>query len=175
MNKSKKSKKRLKKKSHNKLLMTLALLVAIFVLLAGYLYLTRTQAVAPDMIGQSSDTTQSTPEPAFVPYNATFQIVINGETRTFTDPRYHNKSADVYIAPEGSRQVQVTVTKPDITWGNLFATLPMSVTPDCIVTGTNQTFCTNGSRRLRFYINDVETPSALTTVIEPNSQLKVVY
>lgn len=119
--------------------------------------------------------TQATPEAAFAPYTASFQIIINGETRTFTDPRYHNKSSDVYISPEGSRQVQITVTKPNITWGDLFETLPMSVDTNCIVTGTKQTFCNNQSQQLRFYINNVESPNALDTVIESSSQLKVAY
>lgn len=148
--------------------------MAIILSIAGYLYLTRAKTTAPASTNQN--TTQPTKsETVFSPYTASFQIVINGETRTFTDPRYHNKSTDVYITPEGSRIVQITVTKPNITWGDLFTTLPMSVTPECIVTGTNQTFCTNATKQLRFYINDVENTSALTTVIEPNSQLKVTY
>lgn len=177
MKKSKKSKKQLKKQNYNKLIIALIVFFTILIVLAGYLNLTRSQATAP----KSSDDTdqivtqEPTPEPAFVPYNATFQIVIDGETRTFTDPRYHNKSADVYITPEGSRQVQITVAQPNITWGILFATLPMSVTKDCIVTGTQQTFCSNASKQLRFYINGVESPDALITVIEPSSQLKIVY
>lgn len=163
-----------KKRRYNKLLIIVVVCIAIASVLAGYLYLTRSKVTAPDNTSQTA-TQQPTPAPAFAPYTASFQIIINGETRVFTDPRYHNKSAEVYISPEGSRIVQITVAKPNITWGILFATLPMSVTPDCIVTGTSQTFCSNATRKLRFYINDVESPDALITVIEPNSQLKVVY
>lgn len=157
----------------NKIVIILLTAVAIIVAIFGYLYITKSEVTAP----QSNEMTneQSAPEQVFASYTASFQIIINGETRTFTDPRYHNKSADVYISPEGSRIVQITVTKPNITWGDLFKTLPMSVDTNCIVTGTNQTFCTNASRKLRFYINDVETPDALTTTIGPNSRLKIVY
>ena len=169
----KKAKKHQKQRS-NKVLIIVVVCIAIVVALAGYLYLTISKVSAPDNSSQTA-AQQPTPEAAFAPYKASFQIIINDETRIFTDPRYHNKSAEVYIPPEGSRQVQVVVTKPNITWGILFATLPMSLTKDCIVTGTQQTFCSNASKQLRFYINDVESPDALITVIEPNSQLKVVY
>lgn len=151
------------------------MVVFVFIIIAvfGYLYLTRAKTTAPASTTQN--TSQSTPAPVFSPYTASFQIVINGETRTFTDPRYHNKSADVYIPPEGSGQVQVVVAKTNITWGDLFTTLPMSVDTKCIVTGTKQTFCTNATQQLRFYINGIESPNALTTIIEPDSQLKIVY
>lgn len=166
--------KNTKKSHHNRLIIALVICVAIATILAGYLYLTRSKVSAPDSTSQTSSQL-STPEPVFSPYTASFQVIINGETRTFTDPRYHNQSADVYISPEGSRQVQITVTKPNITWGDLFKTLPMSVDTNCIVTGTKQTFCSNQSQQLRFYIDNVESPNALTTVIEPSSQLKIVY
>ncbi len=165
--------KNAKKRRSNKYLVAFAIFVSIIIVLAGYLYLTRAKTTAPASTSQNNS--QPTTVPVFTPYTATFQIIINGETRIFTDPRYHNKSADVYIPPEGSSQVQVVVTKPNITWGDLFTTLPMSVDTKCIVTGTKQTFCTNSAQQLRFYINGVESPNALTTVIEPNSQLKIVY
>ncbi len=163
-----------KKRLSNKLLIAVAMIVSIIIIIAGYLYLTRSKTTAP------ASTTQNSSQPikaetVFTPYTASFQIVINGETRTFTDPRYHNKSADVYIAPEGSSQVQVVVAKPNITWGDLFKTLPMSVDTNCIVTGTKQTFCSNATKQLQFYINGVESPNALTADIEPGSQLKIVY
>lgn len=165
--------KKYQKQHKLKILVFALICIVIIVVSIGYLYITKSEVTAP----QSNEMTneQSAPEQVFASYTASFQIIINGETRTFTDPRYHNKSADVYISPEGSRIVQITVTKPNITWGDLFKTLPMSVDTNCIVTGTNQTFCTNASRKLRFYINDVETPDALTTTIGPNSRLKIVY
>lgn len=123
----------------------------------------------------NTDTTNSISEQKFSPYSASFQIIINGETRTFTDSRYHNKSEVVYIPPEGSRQVQVVVTQPNVSWADLFNTLPMKLSQECIVTGTKQTFCNNDSAQLHFYINGVETPNALSMVIAPDSQLKVVY
>jgi len=47
-----------------------------------------------------------------------------------------------------------------------------------LVTGTKQTFCssdTDPKKRLRFFINDIETPEALDLQIQAGDRLRVTY
>ena len=115
----------------------------------------------------------TSPPPHPINFTARFEIYTNGTKRIFTDPRYHNKSADVYL--EGSDSSLIHVTKTSVTWADFFATLPMSLKKDCLVTGTKQTFCTNETSVLKFFINGVETPDASEKEIQPNDELRVEY
>lgn len=121
--------------------------------------------------------TESTPSPVTkisdVEIIATFKIVTNGTVRIFSDSKYHNLSKDVYITSQNPNTIEVK--KESVTWEDFFKTLPMSLDKNCLVTGTKQTFCTNKSKKLFFYINDVETPNALDNVINKNDHLLVEY
>lgn len=84
---------------------------------------------------------------------ATFAIYTNGTFRIFTASRYHNLSKDVFISSDSPNTIRIK--KLDITWNDFFKTLPMSLTHDCLTTGTQQVFCTNQNSVLKFYLNGV--------------------
>lgn len=107
-----------------------------------------------------------------VNYTASFMIFTNGTQRIFTDPRYHNLSPEVYLEPTNSHIIHVKTT---VTWNEFFKTLPMSLTKDCLVTGTKQTFCTNKNETLKFYINGRPENNALDMIIKPNDWLLVSF
>lgn len=86
---------------------------------------------------------------------------------------YHNLSPDVYI--ESSNPNIVQVKKVDITWNDFFKTLPMSLSRDCLTTGTGQTFCTEGTQTLKFYLNGQLDADALDKKISAGDQLLVSY
>jgi cytochrome c-type biogenesis protein len=104
---------------------------------------------------------------------AQFEIHTHGTKRTFTDKKYHQRSTEVYIELPDPHVVHVK--KAGTTWGEFFATLPMSLTKDCLTTGTGQKFCSSDNQQLRFWINEVETANALELEIQSNDMLKVVY
>ena len=106
-------------------------------------------------------------------FSASFNIITNGTTRIFTDPKYHNQSDDVYI--ESSSPNTVRVKKTGIAWNDFFKTLPMKLTKECLTTGTGQTFCTNENQTLRFVLNGIEAPDALDFEIKPNDKLEIIY
>lgn len=108
-----------------------------------------------------------------VSFGANFEIYTNGTKRIFTDGKYHNLSPDVFI--EASAPNIVQVRKPGVTWTNFFETLPMSLTKDCLVTGTKQTFCTDATGELKFYLNDNEDKDALDRQINESDRLLVKY
>ncbi len=108
-----------------------------------------------------------------VDFSASFAIFTNGTFRIFTAPMYHNLSPDVFI--ESSTPNTVRVKKSGTTWSNFFATLPFSLNSQCLVTGTKQTFCTNESGSLKFYINGIRDDSALTKEIGDGDKLLVTY
>lgn len=106
-------------------------------------------------------------------FTASFDIYTLGTKRIFTDSRYHDLSEKVYIPADSPEMV--IVTDPSSTWSDLFESLPMSLSEECLTTGTNQTFCTNDTYRLRFFINDNEDPGVLDKQIKEGDSLKVTY
>ena len=104
---------------------------------------------------------------------ASFAIFTNGTFRIFTAAMYHNRSGDVFI--EASNPNIVNVKKKGLTWGNFFKTLPMELTNECLITGTKQTFCTNDSQTLKFYINGKLDINALEKKIKEGDKLLVSY
>lgn len=104
---------------------------------------------------------------------ASFIIFTNGTLRIFTDPRYHNKTEDLYIDPSSTNTV--VVKRPNATWGDFFKTLPMQLTEDCLTTGTGQKFCNNSQNKLKFYINGQEAGDFLTRKINANDKVLISY
>lgn len=114
-----------------------------------------------------------TPQPTPTNHTAKFLIYTNGTERVFSDSRYHNLSTDLFIASDSPNLIQVK--KPNITWGDFFNSLPMELTPDCLTTGTKQTFCTKGNMTLKFYINGERVSNFLNRVINPNDRALVSF
>lgn len=106
-------------------------------------------------------------------FTASFEIYTNGTKRVFTAAMYHNQSSDVYI--QNSNPSTVYVKKDGVTWKNFFDTLPFSLTKECLVTGTKQTFCNTETKRLRFFLNDTEVPEALDLKIQPGDFLRITF
>lgn len=108
-----------------------------------------------------------------VNFTALFEIYTNGTKRIFTEPKYHHQSSDVYIeTPDPSI---IHIKKLGTTWDEFFKTLPFSLTKECLVTGTKQTFCSNETKKLRFFLNGVEKQDALDYEIKENDTLKITY
>lgn len=121
---------------------------------------------------QVEDPTNS-PKPTFTNFTASFEIFTNGTKRIFTATMYHDQSDAVYI--QSTDPSVVYVAQSGITWDDFFKTLPFSLTKECLVTGTKQTFCSNEIQKLRFYINEIEQPNTLELEIRPNDELRVEY
>lgn len=106
-------------------------------------------------------------------FTARFEIYTNGTRRTFAQPMYHRLSEDVYIdLPDPSI---VHVSRAGTTWGDFFATLPLTLTPTCLTTGSGDTYCTDDAGKLNFSLNDVEAPDALTQTIKADDVLIISY
>lgn len=154
------------------LIITLVILVIGAISMFAYnrrapeLQLTQAEPVVAEM-------TPTTNTPEQTDYTASFGIVTNGTQRIFTSETYHHQSPDVYIElPDPSI---VYVKAPNITWDMFFKTLPFTVEKDCLITGTKQTFCSNESGTLRFFVNEVEDPNTLDRVIQPDDVLEIRY
>lgn len=104
---------------------------------------------------------------------ATFEIYTNGTPRTFSAAMYHNLSDEVYI--EAINLNLVHIKKQGITWDDFFKTLPFSLDENCLTTGTGQTFCTNQTKALKFYLNSELNQNALDRVINENDELIIRY
>lgn len=127
-------------------------------------------AISPTpMITQTQNSSSPTPSEI----TATFVIYTNNTKRVFTDSKYHGLSENVYLIADNPEQVHVK--KAGTTWEEFFATLPMKLSKTCLTTGTNQTFCTNESSSLKFFINGQVDRDALDKVIRQGDKLIVSY
>ena len=154
-----------------KFILILMLVIALVAVISWY-WLSNNTTVPATMT-----TTTSTPVPSKraepTDFTASFEIYTNGTKRIFTQAMYHQQSPDVFIQnPDPSI---VYVKKGGITWAEFFNTLPFSLTKDCLVTGTKQTFCTNEQQKLQFFLNTKENPDALDMEIQPKDHLRVTY
>lgn len=112
--------------------------------------------------------------PQTVERKASFAIFTNGTLRIFSDPKYHRQSNDVYI--ENSQAPNVIIVKKEgITWGDFFKTLPMSLSSECLTTGTGQSFCNGEAGTLSFYINGERVSNALDIEISNEDRLLVSF
>lgn len=132
-----------------------------------------TPVTAPIASPLDSVELSTTPIPLPTTFTARFEVVTNGTKRIFTEGKYHNQSTDVYIEKPDPHLIYVK--KPEVTWNDFFSTLPFSLTKECLVTGTNQPFCTTETKKLHFYLNGEEAPDALDAVISPDDFLRVEY
>lgn len=147
--------------------------ITIFLFQQNYpenLPLTRNQPSETPTVTQTST---ETPPQELTDAKASFAIFTNGTVRIFTSPSYHNLSPDVYI--ESPNPNIVNIKKSGTTWDAFFKTLPMTLTHDCLTTGTGQTFCNNPTQTLKFYLNGKLHTNALDQPIINGDQLLVSY
>lgn len=137
--------------------------IAIIILIFAFTLLNK-----PQTSQVSAPTPASTPE--VINITASFTIITDNITRSFKDPKYHNKSPDVYITADDPTLVHVT--KKGITWDDFFKTLPMKLTKDCLITGDGETLC-DGS--LKFFLNDVEDQNLLDREIKEGDKALIKF
>lgn len=148
----------------------MVLIVLISIFLIGVFYFVNSAKIKQKSNNQLQSPTTSSEN---VDYKASFTIYTNGTFRIFSASMYHNLSKDVYI--EASNPNLVNVKKANASWRDFFATLPMKLDENCLITGTKQTFCTNDKYVLQFYLNGEKDQSALDQPIKPGDKLLVIY
>ena len=151
-----------------KVIVLLSFSVSILVI-GLYFLIVQPQFMRKPTIRTTNQVLTSPTPTAFKPFTAKFEIYTNELKRDFSDSRYHNKSAEIYI--ESSNPEVIHVKKDKLTWSDFFNTLPMKVTNQCLTTGTGQVFCSNEKGKLRFFLNEIETPIALKMIVSPNDFL----
>lgn len=140
------------------------------IMLIGLFYVaSKPKDMSPPSISLPSSAQPSTKE---VNIKANFAIITDNITRSFKNPKYHNKSADVYIQ-ENDPSI-VYVKKLGVTWADFFNTLPMKLTNDCLVTGDGEKLC-QATGSLRFYLNDVEEANLLDQEIKDGNKILIKY
>lgn len=160
----------------NKKLITISIIIIVSI--TGIIYLrnytsSQKQENTPTLNEVAQPTPQLEEANETTDFTATFEIYTHGTRRIFTASMYHDQSQDVFITNPNPNVVNVK--KAEVTWNDFFKTLPFSLTKECLVTGNNETYCTNNAAKLSFYINDEETPDALERPIYPSDKLVVLY
>lgn len=156
------------------MLILLAIAILVFSMSGVLIYRTSSSAQS---VAQKSEIVSlpasSTPSSQATDFTASFEISTNGTKRIFTQAMYHHQSPDVYI--ENSDPSIIHIKKTEVTWNDFFKTLPFSLTKNCLITGTKQKFCSTETKKLRFFLNEVETPNALENKIKPSDHFEVTY
>lgn len=152
------------------LLTVIAIVVPILVGLSFIIFKPSPPQTTPQPI---SPTVQPTNEPKTLEIKATFKIVTDRITRNFSNPKYHKRSADVFIQADDPSIIYVK--KSGITWQNFFDTLPMKLTKECLTTGDGETFCNQKGGSLKFYLNNIEDQDLLDKEIKEKDQILVKF
>ena len=150
----------------------IAILTVTLAVLGGYLLFAKSQ------INQNptSTTVITSPQPSDqekVDVKASFKIITNGTVRSFTNPKYHNRSTDVFITADDPSLVHVT--KTGATWDDFFKTLPMKLTKECLTTGDGETFCDKKDGSLKFYLNDIADKDLLDKEIKQGDRILIKF
>lgn len=156
------------------------LLMLALVLIGSSVLIVRTRSEQTTTPPKSSLSPTSTPEPETVDpdligvdISATFTIITDDITRSFKAAKYHNQSQDVFIT--AADPTIVHVKKGRITWADFFATLPMKLTKECLITGDGETFCDGKQGTLRFYLNNVEEKNLLDKEIHDGDVILINF
>lgn len=154
---------------------TLIAASALILIVSGvFLWNLSNEKVESGKMAAPSPTAQAqTTQPKEVDIQATFQIVTGSITRNFSNPKYHLQSPDVFIQKDNPAVVHVK--KTGITWSDFFATLPMKLTKDCLITGDGETLCTENGKTLKFYLNENEEPDLLDKEIKNGDKILIKY
>ena len=150
-------------------------IIVILISLTGFIIFSKKQIVSqssPSIIRPSIKATDLSLSP-ITDIRSSFAIFTNGTFRIFTASMYHNLSQDVYIDASNPNIVQVK--KSGTTWNGFFSTLPFKLTPECLTTGTNESFCNGSTGALQFYINGVKYDNALEQEINDGDKLLVTF
>lgn len=144
--------------------------VILVVIGAGVFLLKPDTATAPAELPESQ--TAET-EPQNINITASFTIITDGVTRSFVNAKYHNQSGDVFITADDPTQVHVV--KTGIKWSDFFATLPMKVSKDCLITGDGEALCNGEQGTLKFYLNDTEDEGLLDREIKQGNKILIQF
>lgn len=151
--------------------------LALFILvLSGFILISKSQKNSDSFPIEKKTTQQQIAESGdaqAVDRRASFAIFTNSTFRVFTAAMYHNLSEDVFI--QSDKPNIIHIKKPGITWNDFFKTLPLTLTKDCLITGTKETFCTGTSGSLVFYLNSKHEQNALDKEINSGDQLLVSF
>jgi len=141
--------------------------VVFLVLGIGLFFLNKSQTSVPSIKPTSSPVSEN------VDIKANFTIITGDITRSFKADKYHNQSSDVYISKDDPTAIHVK--KKGITYDDLFKTLPMKLTKDCLITGDGEALCDGKGGTLKFYLNDVETPDLLEKAIKDGDKTLIKF
>ncbi len=150
--------------------------ITILILILGFIFFSNKQPAPKPATSFENNAPITNTAPSPTPntnIKASFAIFTNGTFRVFTASMYHNLSEDVYI--ESSNPNIVNVKKAGVTWNDFFSTLPFTLTPECLTTGTNETFCTGNNGTLKFYINGEQRNNVLDQKINEGDKLLVTF
>lgn len=150
------------------------IIVTILLFLGGIILLKETiKNEGPSSSSSVISPPASTPQTQAIDIQASFQIITQGTLRSFKNPKYHQRSSDVYISADDP--TIVNVKKASITWDDFFKTLPMELTKDCLITGDGETFCSGSSSTLQFFLNDKEDPNLLDREIRDGDKVLIKF
>ena len=148
---------------------TVGIILALIIIGAGaFVYFYKTPQNKQQIKKQQIET-----EEKQVDVKASFTIITSGITRSFKNPKYHQRSANVFLLADDPTIVHVK--RSDMVWTDFFNTLPMKLTKQCLTTGDGETFCDGENGTLKFYLNGIEDKDLLDKEINNGDKALIEF
>ena len=145
------------------------IVVILFVLIGGFLIVSKTPSKPQEKLIPSPSTSIQTE----TDLKASFTIITDAITRNFTNPKYHNQSEEVFITKDNPSVI--FVKKSGITYGDFFATLPMKLSKECLITGDGERLCNKENGTLQFFLNEKEDQDLLDKEIKEGDKALIKF
>lgn len=163
--------KRKKKNNHTLFIVPAAVLVAVLILFAQYV------SVKDDSGFRipSSDTTVITPTDSHHSH-ADFKVFIDGDEFDFNRPEYdtQNRYVHIHLSNQNGDKV-IHVHAREVRIGMFFQSLGMELSPDCFSVSSEESYCNEDGRQLRFFVNGEENFEFEEYVIHDLDRILVTY
>lgn len=91
--------------------------------------------------------------------HATFLVMIDGVPLDFSQEKY--QVASRYIHVENGVGTTMHKHATEVPVGEFFSSVNMQVTENCLITDEGSTYCSQGDKELKFYVNGMEANPAL--------------
>lgn len=132
-------------------ILLLVLSVGIFSLFTTREVPVQIEESGPEIINNVGNSPVIIGRPGTAHHHQTFLIFINGELRRLDDARYFGASPYAHIHDYSHAEIHSHAT--NMTFGFFLQTIGISFTDNCISFDGKESYCTNASHDLRFYID----------------------
>jgi hypothetical protein len=120
----------------------------------------------------------STPAKNFGPLgsaheHAVFAVRLDGEQVDFSQSKYQVRSQYIHVENNDGTTLHRHATNVPV--GEFFKTVKMDIQNDCFIHDDGRSFCEDGTKMLRYYVNGEPRSSIMDYVLAENDRILIIY